>query len=388
MNEQHLLNVMAGKPVAGGRLLRGGLRLLSWPYAGTVWVRNRLYDAGLLRVSPVPVPVISIGNLTTGGTGKTPVVALVVRELQQAGLRPGIVSRGYRSLDDNGNDERRVLELLCPDVPHVQNRDRVAAVRSAAYSYGCNVIVADDAFQHRRLDRVLDVVLIDATNPWGYGAVLPRGLLRESRSGLKRADLVLVTRADLVGRTAIEAIQAEIRRMAPLVPCGEVVFRATGLRALSSSTGPDTRENRSADLLSAVAGDKDAGRRRPSSDSGLPAEDAMAENRRVVAFAGVGNPDAFRHAVEQLGWQVSAFRRFPDHWHYTRADAVALQQLATEHAAKVLVTTLKDLVKLRDLPFSDASVFALDITAEVTDGADRFRTAVLQAGTSPTVPLP
>ncbi|MEZ6127839.1 MAG: tetraacyldisaccharide 4'-kinase [Planctomycetaceae bacterium] len=171
---------------------RGLLRCLSIPYSMLMQLRNAAFDIGLKATHRVDVPVIAIGNLTTGGTGKTPIVAFLVRQLQELGWRPGIVSRGYRADSSGENDEKRVLAGLCPGVPHEQNPDRIAAARKLLAETDVDVIVLDDALQHRRIHRDLNVVLVDASNPFGYGYELPRGLLRESLSGLKQADLVLI----------------------------------------------------------------------------------------------------------------------------------------------------------------------------------------------------
>lgn len=362
MNEQQFLKLIAGQPMPGGRLLRFLLRVASWPYAAAMLLRDWLFDCGLRRVHSPPVPVISVGNLTTGGTGKTPVVALIVQELQQAGLKPGIVSRGYRSLDDEGNDERRVLDVLCPGVPHVQNRDRVVAVETAVSEYDCDVIVADDAFQHRRLGRTLDVVLIDATNPWGYGAVLPRGLLREPRSGLRRAGLIAVTRADQVEPSVLDGIWDKVQRFAPGAPRIEIAFRPTGLRSLPTHSAEDGIQS----LMPL-----------PLREVGPQARDT--EQRRAVVFSGIGNPIAFRSTVEALGIDIAAFREFPDHWHYAEADLIELTALAVEHSGDLLLTTLKDLVKLCDLPRPDIELAAIEIKATFREGKAAFLGELCQA---------
>jgi tetraacyldisaccharide 4'-kinase len=357
MNEQQFLKLIAGQPMPGAWLLRFLLRVASWPYAAAMLLRNRLFDWGIRRVHVPVVPVISVGNLTTGGTGKTPVVALIVQQLQQAGLKPGIVSRGYRSLDDEGNDERRVLDILCPGVPHVQNRDRVAAVATAVSEHGCNVIVADDAFQHRRLGRTLDVVLIDATNPWGYGAVLPRGLLREPRSGLRRADVIAVTRADQVAPSVLDGIWDEVQRYVPPTPRIEIAFQPFGLRSLPPQSSEDGSQSPLPLPLRAIGGQ---------------------DPRRAVVFSGIGNPEAFRSTVATLGIDVAAFRAFPDHWHYSEADLTELAGLAEEHSADLLLTTLKDLVKLRDLPRTGVELAAVEIQAAFLKGESAFLSPLQQ----------
>jgi tetraacyldisaccharide 4'-kinase len=173
--------------------------------------RNRLFDWGWKRTHQADVPVVSVGNITTGGTGKTPLVAFLANWFQDQGQKPAILSRGYRAVDGGPNDEKLVLDLLCPGIMHLQNPDRVASARHAVTAQQVQVLVLDDGFQHRRLARDLDLVLIDATCPWGYGAVLPRGLLREPRSGMKRADLAIITRADQVSEADRRRIQDEIQ---------------------------------------------------------------------------------------------------------------------------------------------------------------------------------
>ena len=176
VDERWFLDVISGRQHGLlAAVTRWGLSMLTPCYRAGVSIRNQLFDLGWKRVHHVDVQVISVGNLTTGGTGKTPMVAWLAEWFRSQGKQPCIVSRGYRSLDEGGNDERRVLEQLCPNVPHEQNRDRVVAARRAIETHKSDVLILDDGFQHRRLSRDVDIVLIDALNPWGYGRLLPRG---------------------------------------------------------------------------------------------------------------------------------------------------------------------------------------------------------------------
>ncbi|HZW29293.1 MAG TPA: tetraacyldisaccharide 4'-kinase, partial [Isosphaeraceae bacterium] len=191
------------------RLIRGQTRgpaavvartLLSCAAAGygaAIALRNGSFEHGWLRVHRLGVPVVSVGNLTVGGTGKTPMVEWLARWFRARRRRVVIVSRGYRG-EQGLNDEGLVLEENLPDVPHLQDRDRVRAGRVALQELEADILVLDDGFQHRRLARDLDVVLIDALEPFGLGHLLPRGLLREPVRSLRRADLVVLSRADLV----------------------------------------------------------------------------------------------------------------------------------------------------------------------------------------------
>ncbi len=292
-------------------LLRGLLWLASWPYGLVVWLRNQAYDRGWLRCHRARVPVISVGNLTVGGTGKTPMVEFLARYYRQKERLVCLLSRGYGS-DSGRNDEALVLEENLPDVPHLQGADRAALANTAVEELESEVLLLDDGFQHRRLCRNLDLVLVDATDPWGGGQLLPRGLLREPVSSLRRADAVVLTRCDQV--ETVEPLRQQVRRYLGDKPLAETVHQPETLVNASGAMQP-------LDLL----------RQRP-----------------VAGFCGIGNPQAFQRTLTDLGSQLIDFRAYPDHHPYSREDVAALQQHAdTLPSDAVLVTTQKDLVKLR-----------------------------------------
>ncbi|MCA1685652.1 MAG: tetraacyldisaccharide 4'-kinase, partial [Planctomycetia bacterium] len=209
MDEAAFLRIVRGRtagPLAGAA--RVGLRLASFGASLGVLLRNLGYDRGRLAVARAAVPVVSVGNLTLGGTGKTPMVEWVARWYRRRGVRVAILSRGYRRDGSGGvNDEAMVLEENLPDVPHLQDPDRVKIAGVAVEELGSELLVLDDGFQHRRLARDLDLVLLDALEPFGLGRLFPRGLLREPVRSLRRADLVVLTRADLVTADALRAIR-------------------------------------------------------------------------------------------------------------------------------------------------------------------------------------
>ena len=178
----------------GATATRGLLSCLEVPYASGVRLRNYRYDRGHATIKRVGVPVISVGNLTMGGTGKTPMVKWIARWFSSHHLRVALVSRGYGSSNGQLNDEARELAAVLPHVPHVQNPDRVAAAQEACRRFDAQVIVADDAFQHRRLARDLDIVLIDACEPFGFGHIFPRGTLREPVQGPTAGRILSVSR--------------------------------------------------------------------------------------------------------------------------------------------------------------------------------------------------
>jgi tetraacyldisaccharide 4'-kinase len=271
-----------------------------------------LYDRGWKRRLKVSVPVVSIGNLTLGGTGKTPCVEYVANFYRKHDRRVAILSRGYGS-DAGRNDEALVLQQNLPDVPHLQGADRAALAATAVEELDSEVLVLDDGFQHRRLARDLDLVLIDATNPWGHGHLFPRGLLREPRSSLRRADVIVLTRCDQVNENERGRIREAAARHAPGRPIVESVH------------GPH-------DLV--------GHERNPESPYRL-------KDRPVAAFCGIGNPAAFRRTVEDLGAKVTEFRTYPDHYPYSREDVEDLRDWARRQATDCMVlTTQKDLVKL------------------------------------------
>lgn len=321
----------------GAGLARGALGLLSVPYRWGSSVKEIVQTGqGGTRVD---VPVISVGNLTAGGTGKTPFVAFLVETLRAKGRRPVVLSRGYKAAADGRNDEARVLERRFPDLIHLQDKDRVALAWRAATARLGDVIVLDDGFQYHKLARDLDVCLIDATNPWGYDAVLPRGLLREPKSSLYRARPVVITRAELVGPDELAAIRAEILRHNEHA---KVVVSEMRLTRLTDAAG-------------AAQGDA-----------------TSLAGRRVLLASGIGNPDALARNVRATGARVVAHEERGDHHDWTPADAAALVARARELAAEMVVTTSKDAVKLADLdwPADDLPLRAVEVEVHVTEGAD------------------
>ena len=204
------------------QLALGAASAGSFVYGAAVAVRNYGYDRGWLTSHPAEVPVVSVGNLTLGGTGKTPMVEWLARWFRRHGVRVAILSRGYGH-SGGLNDEGRVLEENLPDVPHLQSADRVALARVAAVELETELILLDDGFQHRRLRRDLDIVLIDALEPFGLGKLFPRGLLREPVRSLRRSGVVVLSRADLIGSNERAAIRNEAERIEmpnhEAVPC-------------------------------------------------------------------------------------------------------------------------------------------------------------------------
>lgn len=319
-------------------LARAGLAALAVPYSAVVRARNIGYDRGLLAIHTATVPVVSVGNLTLGGTGKTPLVAWVAGRCTSAGRRPAIVSRGYGVARGRTSDEAAELAIVLPGVPHLADRDRVAAAAAAA-SAGADVVVLDDGFQHRRLARNLDIVAIDATDPFGCGRMFPRGLLREPLRGLARAQAAVLTRAD--------AVDADRRR---------------AIREVYLDAGRGAGPHIWAEAVHAPH------RLRTSAGCELPLD--VLRGRRVAAFCGIGNPEAFRRTLAGLGADLVEFDAFPDHHAYGGADVADLGARSKTAQAEFVVTTLKDLVKLPHETLAGIPLVAVEITLRLVAGAD------------------
>lgn len=330
-------------------LLRGLLRAAEMPYALAMACRNRGYDRGWLRTHDVGVPVISVGNLTLGGTGKTPLVEWVARHLRDRGVRVAIVSRGYGTKPGAKNDEALELELALPDVPHVQNPDRIAASLRAAQEFGCQVVLLDDGFQHRRLARDLDIVLVDATAPFGFEHVFPRGELREPLSGLRRADVVCLSRANKASDEQREAIRRRVEALSPQAAYVELAYEVDGLVN--------------------AAGDKQSL--------------SMLNGRKAAVFCGIGNPDAFRPRSGS-DFEVVWWRAFPDHHNYSAQDVADIETAVKKYDADLSLCTRKDLVKLRSDQLGGRPLWALTVGVSVLTGQEaleRALTRALPAGT-------
>jgi tetraacyldisaccharide 4'-kinase len=317
-------------------LARGVLRAAEVPYTVAVTLRNRRYDRGDVEVHNVGVPIITVGNLTLGGTGKTPMVKWLARRFQDAGLRVAIVSRGYGAADGKHNDEALELAQALPNVPHIQNRDRVAAAQQAIREFNSQLLLLDDGFQHRRLGRDLDIVLLDALEPFGFEHVFPRGTLREPLAGLGRAQVVCLSRADAISQLERDAVRERVARIAPQAAWCEAAHAASKLVNACGESQP-------LDIL---------------------------PKHRVAAFCGIGNPAGFRHTLTATGCEPVVWREFPDHHAYTIADHSELIMLAQNAKADVIVCTQKDLVKLPQRELDGMPLWAVAIEMKFLGGQE------------------
>lgn len=319
-------------------------------YGAVMRARTALYRRGTLKVHRIDATVISVGNITTGGTGKTPLVEWLARAVaSRSGKRVCILTRGYGRADERarvlvsdgerlladtelGGDEPQLLaESLKGVAAVISDADRVAAARWAMENLTSEVFILDDGFQNLRIARDLDIVTVDATAPFGGGRMLPRGRLREPAGGLARADVIIITRADQANE--IGELRKEIEQFSSGRPAFLSRARTRGLRPLSS-TGAGAW------------------------DSSLP--------RTVAAFCAIGNAGAFFTQLKTDGHLLAYTRAFPDHHAYTQSDVQTIEEQARASGAQALLTTAKDGVKLRALKF-DLPCFVVEIEIEIEE---------------------
>lgn len=322
------------------QLLRSALAGVSVIYRSAVAARNIGYNTGLLKSCAADVPVISVGNLTTGGTGKTPLVVWLCRRLHEKGRRCAVLTRGYKTADGEIRDEPAILKKACPDARVLVNPDRVAAAEQAVRKFAADVLIMDDGFQHRRLRRDLDILAVDATCPFGYGRLLPAGLLREPPRAIRRAHAVIITRYDQITPLQIDRLERQIMRIKSDI----VVAKAIHQHPCARGTGATT----------------------------CSMDDLKKE--RIFAFCGIGNPEAFLKRLREQGLNIAGKRIFNDHYNYSESDFVDIQHAANAANATMILATEKDWVKtaLMAKKFNELPFLYLAVALEFVAGVDKI----------------
>ena len=356
------------------------LKAFAWLYGKLADFRNTLYDRGVFKSHSLGARTISVGNITTGGTGKTPLVAYVAEILAEAGEKVCILTRGYGrenprdrvlvsdgesvlvDAKQGGDEPVELARKLIDKALVIADADRVSAAAWAKEKFGITAFVLDDAFQHRRAERDLDIVCIDATHPWGGGRILPAGTLREPFTNLARADAIVVTRADLV--ESVDEIKERLRKNshAPIFVSRTEISRLIPLSEFKTNATGETVD--SLDWRSLRAGGESRG------DSEL----------RVLAFCALGNPDAFFTQLSSAfkdEFDLSAVKTFPDHHFYSQPDITSLERHAQAANVQALLTTAKDAVKLQGLKF-EVPCYVVEIEVAINDPVG-FRDLVLSA---------
>jgi tetraacyldisaccharide 4'-kinase len=352
LNQEAYRKLISGKNsglfASVARLL---LNIIAAFYGMGVCLRNWLFDGGQAKSyavttaglvtsdrAQVTVPVISVGNITVGGTGKTPLVIWLCNLLREQNVNCAILTRGYKAATGK-NDEPGMLVKNCPGTAVVVNPDRLAGAIEAVKKHRAQALIMDDGFQHRRLHRDIDIVTIDAMLPFGYGKMLPAGLLREPVSALKRAQATIITRCDLVSRNNLAELTATISRINPNLIVAQTIHSPVCAK---------------------------------SSKRQIPLEEL--KDKKVYVFCGIANPDAFFATVGLVGANIAGSKVYDDHHSYTAGDVEGIYRDAAQSEAEMILTTEKDYNKI-GLPDSPTvlELAYLAVKLQFVDGADRIR---------------
>jgi len=328
------------------RLLRFLLLPFSWLYRLITGFRNCLFDKSILKETRFHVPVIAVGNITLGGTGKTPFVIALSSFLESKGYKVGVITRGYHRKSKGqiivkdgksilaspreAGDEPYLIALKSGNTVIIANANRVEAARCAIEKYHCSALIADDAFQHRYLARDLDIVLWDSYNDPAKEAVIPSGHLRESWKGLRRADMLLVTRTANLPQHIAEFFHTKQRDLyiSTLPFAVRKIFRYSGREEIS-------QEN--------------------------------LKNRKVLGFCGLGNPRQFFDTIRQLTQIPPVTKIFPDHYKYSENEIDEMIQAAEKQDCRFIITTEKDAVNMPPSAANSSRILIVQISCELTE---------------------
>ena len=319
------------------------IKVFLWPfsmlYGFSVRVRRNLYEMGLLPSYRFQQRVISVGNLTVGGTGKTPLVILIAQWLQKKGIKSAILTRGYMD-KDTASDEAAVLQSRLPFTTILVGANRVQNAKKFIENHDVNVFILDDGFQHFKIARDVNIVTIDSTNPWGNGYVLPYGLLREPLSALSRADIFVLTKSNMIG-SKISEIKDRIKSIKSDAAIVETIHEPQS-------------------LINAV--------------SASPSDLSILKGETVCAFCSIGDPASFEWTLKNLGANVVKIFPFMDHHLYNKSDIESIISFCQTQNIKMIITTHKDAVKLESSlnNFQKLSLFYLEINLKITQGQELF----------------
>jgi tetraacyldisaccharide 4'-kinase len=325
------------------------LRILSWMYGALVGLNNFLFDSGLRKSHQLNVPVISVGNLTWGGTGKTPLIIWLVQILKQQQLRVVILTRGYMADSPHGlseSDEAVMMKEILGDVPILTGKNRFQNALEYQKEKKVDVFLLDDGFQHRKLKRDLNIVAVDALNPFGNGALIPRGILREPISKISRADAVVLTKADCAPEV-LTRISDMIKRYNPKVSISKSVHQPVSVSSLQGGEPLD---------LSWIAG------------------------KNISAVCSIADPKSFKKILEQLQGKVVKLFSFEDHHRYCQEDVRKIFDDSAGLSAQALMTTHKDAVKLKVFEKKNSQqlkFYYLNIVMSLTEGKDELISRII-----------
>jgi tetraacyldisaccharide 4'-kinase len=321
-------------------------------YLLVIKLRNFLYDKTFFKTHHCDPAVISVGNITLGGTGKTPLVIWLCKLLQQQNVPCAILTRGYKTTQNpksgtqNFSDEPAILAESCPQAKVIVNPDRVAGASEAIRNFDASVLIMDDGFQHRHLSRDLDIVTIDAIRPFGYEKIFPAGLLREPISSLKRAQAVVITRCDQTSEPELERIEHRLKTFNP-----DLILA----RSIHSAVYARTYDNKNIDI-------------------------EYFRGKKIFAFCGIGNPNAFFNTLRALGAELTGSKIFDDHFSFTEGCLDDIYKHAQRTEADMILTTQKDWTKIGHLTLNtqDVPLAYLVVDIKFLSGEDKLRSLINQ----------
>lgn len=357
----------------GADAMRVLLRQLSRVYSGIIGIWNFLYEKGIFRHHTLGCQVISIGNLTVGGTGKTPIVEIFARALQKEGRRVAILSRGYKKVEHGfwkkkldmitgrarrrpprvvsdgksllldaarSGDEPYMLASNLPEVAVVVDKDRVKSGRYAIDKLKCDTLVLDDGFQYRALKHRVEIVLVDSTNPFSNGYILPRGLLREPIANIRRADFIFITKSRDAEQTELKALLRQLNPHAEISVCSHHPLY----------------------LQNVYTGER------------LPLE--WLREKRLATVAGIAMPDGFENEIRRQGGHLVYCKRFADHHRYTQQEIIDLINKARKYDVSAIITTEKDSVRLPQVQRVDVPLYFMRVEIKLLSGAEDFHACI------------
>lgn len=305
------------------------LRLFSFLYLTGYLIRKSFYCLGLIKPKKLSSKVISVGNITVGGSGKTPFVLYLAKKLQDKEINFAILTRGYKRISketmelkknsspeikwEQVGDEPYLLSNHLPEIPIIVDKDRFHSGTIAQDKYKADFLLLDDGFQHWRLKRDLDIVIVDSSIDLGKEKLLPAGRLREPLSSLKRADLFILTRVDQSEYK--DKMKKLLQRYNPQAPIVESILQTSSIQNLKDKTEIDL---------------------------------SQFKGKKGLAFCGIGNPFSFERTLKSLGLEILNAFFFLDHYIYTRKDLLSFQEEARKSGAEYLITTEKDSIRLPD----------------------------------------
>ncbi|MEE9260177.1 MAG: tetraacyldisaccharide 4'-kinase [Candidatus Scalindua sediminis] len=335
-------------------MIRSSLSAFTYPYLAVLNTRNTLYKYGIVKSKRLPVKVISIGNITMGGTGKTPLVEFSAKYLQNKGRKVAILSRGYGDqnhsiIKDNSkakefvNDEYLILRENLKDVPTLLGRDRVQNAKKAIKDHDVDCLILDDGFQHLRIKRDLDIVVIDSLNPFAEEVLVPRGTLREPLKNLSRADLFVLSHCSLNNEDTLKSIYAKLNHINAAIPVCESIHKPVNIESIKDNS-----------LL----------------------EPEWLKGKKIYGLCAIGNPESFASTLRELGADVIRLRVFHDHHSYTQEELDGVITEAKTLNTDAIVVTQKDIVKIRNKNINDANILSLKVELQITKGMEFFDEAM------------